>query len=125
MNPQFGLPNNYNRLQQLNLYIQYLPEVGGKFEADNIKEMLYEALPVYVSKINSTANHKWEDGTKTGSEVSPYFDPLIVIGIIMLNTHDKQKLCMNAQLVNIVNLLKIMNFRVTSKRNPFPDMVSG
>jgi hypothetical protein len=49
-----GLPSNYltvmllNRLQQFNCYIPYLPRIGAKFEAGDIREMFHKALLSYI-----------------------------------------------------------------------------
>jgi hypothetical protein len=44
--------------------------------------MLYNALPTYVHTIIATADYKWFDDTKTDSEVSSYFDRLLIIGLM-------------------------------------------
>jgi hypothetical protein len=85
MKRNVGLPSNQltsallSRLQQFNRYLPYLPGVGNKFNPNNIRMMLYNALPAYVHTIIATANYKWFDDTKTNSEVRSYFDRLLVI----------------------------------------------
>jgi hypothetical protein len=84
MKRNVGLPSDQltsallSRLQQFNRYLPYLPGVGNN--PDDIREMLYNALPTYVHTIIATADYKWFDDTKTDSEVSSYFDRLLVIG---------------------------------------------
>jgi hypothetical protein len=57
-----GLPSDQltsallSRLQQFNRYLPYLPDVGNKFDPDDISEMLYNALPTYVHTIIATAD---------------------------------------------------------------------
>jgi hypothetical protein len=86
MKRNVGLPSDQltsallSQLQQFNRYLPYLPGVGNKFNPDNIREMLYNVLPGYVHTIIATADYKWFDDTKTDSEVSSYFDRLLVIG---------------------------------------------
>lgn len=86
MKRRLGLPSNYltatllNRIEQLNRFLPFLPGNGLKFESDNIRKMLYEALPPYAQNIMSTSDYKWEDAKKSDSEVSSYFDHLLVIG---------------------------------------------
>jgi hypothetical protein len=57
-----------------------LPRVGNKFDPDDIREMLRNALPLYVQTIIATPNYKWFNKHKTNSKVSSYFDRLLVIG---------------------------------------------
>jgi hypothetical protein len=51
--------------------------------------MLYNALPTYVHTIVATANYKWFNNTKTDSEVSSYFDRLLVIRSMALGEKPK------------------------------------
>jgi hypothetical protein len=46
----------------------------------DIREMLYNALPLYVHNTITTANDKCFKKTKTDSKVFSYFDKLLVIG---------------------------------------------
>jgi hypothetical protein len=88
MKRNVGLPSDQltsallSRLQQFNRYLPYLPGVGNKFDPDDIRKMLYNALPTYVHTIIATANYKWFKDTKTDSEVSSYFNRLLVIGLM-------------------------------------------
>jgi hypothetical protein len=88
MKGNVGLPSNQltsallSPLQQFNRYLPYLPGIGNKFDPDDIREMLYNALPAYVHTIIATADYKWFDDTKTDSELSSYFHRLLVIASI-------------------------------------------
>jgi hypothetical protein len=88
MKHNVGLPSNQltsallSRLQQFNRYLPYLPGVGNKFDPNDIREMLYNALPTYIHTKIATADYKWFDDAKTDSEVSSYFDRLLVIGLM-------------------------------------------
>jgi hypothetical protein len=137
MKRRLGLHSNYltatllNRLQQFNRYIPYLLGIGAKFETDDIREMLHEALPSYVHVIISTSDYKWEDGTKTDSEVSSYFDRLIVIGTMARTAHDKPKTVHKRADSKHSKFTKNNTFkgqnkkkplRVKTKRNPIPNV---
>jgi hypothetical protein len=101
MRRHIGLPHDqlttslFSRLQQLNRYIPYLPGEGNKMEADDLREILYNALPAFAHTLIILANYKWFETEKTDSEVTTYFDRLLVIGSIargksknpMLNRH--------------------------------------
>jgi hypothetical protein len=60
-----GLPNGkitttlLNRIQQFNRYLPYLSGTGNKFDADDVREMVYNALPTYVHTIIATSDYKW------------------------------------------------------------------
>jgi hypothetical protein len=62
MKRNVGLPSNQltsallSWLPQFNRYLPYLPGVGNKFDPDDIREMLYNALPAYVHTIIATAS---------------------------------------------------------------------
>jgi hypothetical protein len=125
MKRRLGLPSNYltatllNRLQQFNRYIPYLPGIGAKFETDDIREMLHEALPSYVHVIISTSDYKWEDGTKTDSEVSSYFDRLIVIGTMARTAHDKPKTVHKRADSKHSKFTKNNTFKGQNKKKPY------
>jgi hypothetical protein len=86
MKRKVGLPSNQltlallSRLQQFNRYLPYLPGVRNKFDPNDIREMLYNALPTYVHTEIATADYKWFNNTETTIEVSSYFNRLLVIG---------------------------------------------
>ena len=88
MKRSIGLPNDQltstllSRLQQFNRYLLYLPGTGSKFDAADIREMVYNALPGYVHTIIATADYKWFDENKTDSEVIAYIDRLLIIGSV-------------------------------------------
>jgi hypothetical protein len=48
-----------SRIQQFNRYLAYLPGTGNKFDADNVREMVYNALPMYVHTLIATSDYKW------------------------------------------------------------------
>jgi hypothetical protein len=43
-----------SRIQQFNRYLPYLPGTGNKFDADDVREMVYNALSTYVHTIIAT-----------------------------------------------------------------------
>jgi hypothetical protein len=51
MKRHLGLPNEQmtttllSRIQQFNRYLPYLPGIGNKFDANDVREMVYVALP--------------------------------------------------------------------------------
>jgi hypothetical protein len=51
MKRHLGLPSGkmtttlLSRIQQFNSYLSYLPGMGNKFDADDVREMVYNALP--------------------------------------------------------------------------------
>jgi hypothetical protein len=47
------------KIQQINRYLPYLPGTGNKFDTDDIREMVYNALPMYVHTIIVTSDYKW------------------------------------------------------------------
>jgi hypothetical protein len=47
-----------SRIQQLNRYLPNLPGTGNKFDADDIREMVYNALPTYVHIMIATSDYK-------------------------------------------------------------------
>jgi hypothetical protein len=47
-----------DRTQKFNMYLTYLPGTSNKFGADDVREMVYNALPTYVNTIISTSDYK-------------------------------------------------------------------
>jgi hypothetical protein len=88
MRRHIGLPHDqlttslFSWLQQLNRYIPYLPGEGNKMEADDLWEILYNALPAFAHTLIILVNYKWFKTAKTDSKVTTYFDRLLVIGSI-------------------------------------------
>jgi hypothetical protein len=70
------------RIQQFNRWIPYLPRTGKKFDADEIRETVYNALPTYVHNIIATFDYKWYDENKLDAKVCSYFDCLLVISAL-------------------------------------------
>jgi hypothetical protein len=71
-----------SRIQQFNRYLPYLTGTRNKFDADDVVEMVNNALPMYVHTIVATSDHKWYDKNKSDSEVCVYFDCLLVISAL-------------------------------------------
>jgi hypothetical protein len=46
------------RIQKFNRYLPYLPGTGNKFDADDIREMVYNALSTFVHTIIATSDYK-------------------------------------------------------------------
>jgi hypothetical protein len=88
MKRHLGLPSGQmtttllSRTQQFNQYLPYLPGTGNKFDADDIREMVYNALPTYVHTIIATSDYKWYNKNKLNAEVCAYFDCLLVISAL-------------------------------------------
>jgi hypothetical protein len=40
-----------SRIQKFNRYLPYLPGTGNKFDTDDVRETVYDALPMYVHTI--------------------------------------------------------------------------
>jgi hydroxylamine reductase (hybrid-cluster protein) len=87
-----GLPSGYMtttllvRIQQFNRYLPYSPYLSGtgnNFDADDVREMVCNALPMYIHTIIATSNHKWYDKNKSDAKVCAYFDCLLVISALM------------------------------------------
>jgi hypothetical protein len=83
-----GLPSGQmtttllSRMQQFNRYLPYLPGTGNKFEADQVREMVCNALPTYVHSIIATSDYKWYNKNKSDAKVCTYFDHLLVISAL-------------------------------------------
>jgi hypothetical protein len=56
--------------------------MSNKFDADDIREMVYNALPTYVHTIIATLNYKWYEKNKLDAEVCTYFEHLLVISAL-------------------------------------------
>jgi hypothetical protein len=48
-----------SRIQQFNRYLPYLAGTGNKFDADDVREMVYDVLSTYVHTIIATSDYKW------------------------------------------------------------------
>jgi hypothetical protein len=53
-----------SRIQQVNRYLPYLPGTGNTFDADDVREMVYNALSTYVHTIIATSDYNWYDKNK-------------------------------------------------------------
>jgi hypothetical protein len=68
-----------SRIQQFSRYSPYLPGTGNKFDAEDTREMVYNALPMYLHTFIVTSDYKWYNKYKLDAEVCAYFDCLLVI----------------------------------------------
>ena len=59
----------WNRIQELNRYMEYLPGTGAKFEEDQMREILFASLPGYVEEFLNATNFDWESQTHSNREV--------------------------------------------------------
>jgi uncharacterized ubiquitin-like protein YukD len=71
-----------SRIQQFNRYLPYLPGMGNKFDADDVRDMVYNPLPTYVHTIITTSDYKWYNKYKLDAKVCAYFDCLLVISAL-------------------------------------------
>jgi hypothetical protein len=89
MRRHLGLPSGQmtttllSRIQQLNRYLPYLPGTGNKFDADDVREMVNNALPTYVHTMIATSDYKWYNENKLDAKVCAYFDCLLVISALV------------------------------------------
>jgi hypothetical protein len=64
MKRHLGLPSRQitttllSGIQQFNRYLPYLPGLGNKFDADDVREMVYTALPMHIHTIIATSDYK-------------------------------------------------------------------
>jgi hypothetical protein len=83
-----GLPSGQmtttllSRIQQFNRYLPYLPGTGNKFDIDDVRKMVYNALSTYVHTINATSDYKWHNKNKLDAKVCANFDCLLVISAL-------------------------------------------
>jgi hypothetical protein len=54
--------------------------MGSKFDTDDIKETVYDALTTYIHTIITT--YKWYDKNESDDKVCAYFDHLLVISAL-------------------------------------------
>jgi hypothetical protein len=89
MKRHLGLPNEQmittllSRIQQFSRYLPYLPGTGNKFDADDVREIVCNALPTYVDTIIATSDYKWYDKKKSDAKVCTNFDHLLVISALV------------------------------------------
>jgi hypothetical protein len=85
MKRHLGLPSGQltttlqSMIQQFNSYLPYLPGKGNKFDADDIRDIVYHALSAYVHTIIAISDYKWYNKNKLDDKVCAYFDCLLVI----------------------------------------------
>jgi hypothetical protein len=88
MKRHLGLPSGQMtttlliRIQQFNRYLPYLPGIGNKFDSDDIREMVYNALPTYIHTIIATSDFNWYNENKSDAKVCAYFDCLLMISAL-------------------------------------------
>jgi hypothetical protein len=88
MKRHLGLPSGQmaitllSRIQKFNRYLPYLPGMGNKFDTDDVREMVYNALPTYVHTIIATSDFKWYNKNKSDAKACAYFDFLLVISAL-------------------------------------------
>jgi hypothetical protein len=70
------------RIQQFNGYLPYLPGTGIKFDANDIREIVCNALPTYVHTMIATSDYKWYNKNKLDAEACTYFNHLLVISAL-------------------------------------------
>jgi uncharacterized ubiquitin-like protein YukD len=56
--------------------------MGNKFDADDVRDMVYNPLPTYVHTIITTSDYKWYNKYKLDAKVCAYFDCLLVISAL-------------------------------------------
>jgi hypothetical protein len=89
MKRHLGLPSGHmtitllSRIQQFNSCLPYLPGTGNKFDTDDVREMVYNALPTYVHTIIATLDYKSYDKNKLDAKVCACFDRLLVISALV------------------------------------------
>jgi hypothetical protein len=86
-----------SRIQQFNRYFPYLPGKGNKFDADDIREMVY---PTYVHTIIATSDYKWYNKNKLDAKVCAYFDHLLVISALAQGEKWEPKSASKKQITN-------------------------
>jgi hypothetical protein len=75
MKRHLGLPSGQmtttllSRIQQFNRYLPYIPGTGNKFDADEVREIVYNSLPTYVHTIIATSDYKWYNKNKSDAKV--------------------------------------------------------
>jgi hypothetical protein len=88
MKRHLGIPSGQmtitllSRIQQFNRYLPYLPGAGNKFDADDVREMVYNALLTFVHTIIATSDYKWYDENRSDAKVFAYIDCLLVISAL-------------------------------------------
>jgi hypothetical protein len=65
--------------------------VGNKFDADDVKEMVYDAFPMYVYTMIKTSDYKWYNKNKLDAKVCVYFDCLLMISALAQDGKQKPK----------------------------------
>jgi hypothetical protein len=65
--------------------------MGNKFDADDVREMVYNVLPTYVHTIIATSDYKWYNKNKSDAEVCAYFDHLLVISALARGKNQEPK----------------------------------
>jgi hypothetical protein len=79
MNRHLGLPREQtataflSRIQQFNRYVPNLPGRGNKFDTDDVREMVYNALLTYLHPIFMLSDYKLYNKSKSDAEVCAYF----------------------------------------------------
>jgi hypothetical protein len=107
MKRHLGLPSGQmtttflSRIQQFNRYLPYLPWTGNKFDADDVREMVYNALPMYVRTIITTSDYKWYNKNISDAEVFAYFDRLLVISALAQGKKQEPKSASKKQVTYI------------------------
>jgi hypothetical protein len=70
-----------SRIQQFNRYLPYLPGMGNEFDVNDVRELVYNALPTYLHTVIVTSDYNCYD-KEWVAEVCIYFDCLLVISIL-------------------------------------------
>jgi hypothetical protein len=80
-----------SRIQRFNRYLPYSSGTGKKIDADDVREMVYNALPIYVHTIIETSDYKCYNKNKWDAKVCAYFDCLLVISALAQGEKRKPK----------------------------------
>jgi hypothetical protein len=79
MKRHLGLPGGkmtttlLSRIQKFNWYLPYLPGMGNKFDTYDFREMVYNALSMYIHTIIVTSNYKQDDKNKSDAKACAVF----------------------------------------------------
>jgi hypothetical protein len=110
--------NLLSRIQQFNRYLPYSPGTGNKFDTDDIREMVYNALPTYVHTMIATSDYKWYDKNKLDAKVCAYFDCLLVISLWGKARNGNLSLPLRNKLLTLVRKIHLIKDHLNTNRLP-------
>ena len=90
--PKDMTPNAYwNRIQEMNRLLEYLPGVGNRFPPDQLREIVVTTMPAWMENTMIQANFKWESDELTDREVVDYLQRLYGMEKTILGAQSKGK----------------------------------